>query len=118
VLIGGVNMNESEKLMKQNELIISLLGRIAFNEDKLRELILRGSKKKSILNAYNLCDGERKIKEIAKMVNITPEGVGAAVIKWNKLGIVLKYEEGRDVIPMKLYEVSVKEDLKCHKKKN
>ncbi len=103
-------MDMSEKILKQNELKISLLGRMAFGEDKLRKMILKGSKKQSILKAYNLCDGRRKIKEIAKVVGITSAGVGAAVTKWEKMGIILKYEDGRDVIPMKLYTVSEKGD--------
>ena len=93
-------------LIQQNEIIISLLGRMAFPNDKLKEIIQKGSKKPNeILSAYNRCDGLTTITEIAKNVGIAQQSLFEAVEKWSSLGIVLKKKRGNETFPLKLYKV-------------
>ena len=97
---------DASVLVKQNEIIISLLGRIAFPNDKLKENIQRGSKKPmEILEAYNLCDGNTTITEIAKRAKIAQGSLSEAVDKWASLGIAFKLKSGNETLPLKLYTV-------------
>ena len=97
---------DTSVLVKQNEIIISLLGRIAFPNDKLKDNIQRGSKKpKEILEAYNLCDGKTAMKEIAKRAGIALGSLSEAVDKWANFGIAFKKKNGNETFPLKLYTV-------------
>jgi len=95
-----------EKISKQNELIISLLGRIAFKKDELRELVIKGSKRPTaILQAYNLCDGSLTVTEIANRVGVTQSAVTQAIDRWEKLGIIFKATERGAVYPIRLFPI-------------
>ena len=95
-----------EKIVKQNELIISLLGHLVFPAGKLKDLVAKGSKKpKAIIKAYNLCDGTLSITDIATKVGIAQSSLTDAVNKWEKLGIILKIKEGNNIYPLKLYVI-------------
>jgi|SRR5208282_2483706 len=101
-----VSEQQIEEIIKQNELIISLLGRIAFKNDELKALVVKGSKKpKQILSAYNLCDGQRTITAIANTVDIAQPSLTEAVKKWEELGIIMKKTKGNEVLPLRLFEV-------------
>jgi hypothetical protein len=97
-----------KKIIRQNELQISLLGRLAFSEEKLREFITKNAKKPSLMiKVYNLCDGENSINDIASKVGgITRQAIGYLVEKWEKNGIILRVEDGKNIYPIKLYKVS------------
>lgn len=93
-------------LVRQNEIMISLLGRIAFPNDSLKNMVQKGSKKPNeILAAYNLCDGETTITEIARRANIAQQSLSAAIDKWEQAGIIVKKVVGAEVFPKKLYAV-------------
>jgi len=98
---------DNEEIMKQNNLIISLLGRIAFKNDELKELATKGSKKpKEILAAYNLCNGKTTITDIAKKATVAIPSLSVAIDKWEELGIIYKkVSDGNQVLPLKLFEV-------------
>lgn len=103
-------MEQSEKLLekiaKQNELIISLLGRMVFKRDELRKLVIQDSKRPTaILRAYNLCDGSLTVTEIASKVGLTQSAISQAIGRWEKLGIIFKTTEKGAVYPIKLYPI-------------
>ena len=92
----------------QNRMIISLLGRLVFPEDKLISIVQKKSKKpKEILQANNLCTGEFTITEIAKKSGITQQALSEAITKWKKTGIVFLESRGRghEMRPIHLYEL-------------
>jgi len=101
-------MDNVEVLIKQNEVIISLLGRMVFPEEKLIVMIQKNSKKpKELLKAYNLCNGKLTIAEIAKKSGVADTSLGQAILKWKKNGIIaVEDSQGTGIKPMKLYEVS------------
>jgi len=107
-------MSENEELIKQNKFIISLLGRMVFPEEKLIAIIQKNSNKpKELLNAYNLCNGKLTLIEIAKKSGIASQGLGQAILKWKKNGVILVEDsqgKGVKIKPMKLYEVSQEEE--------
>jgi len=95
-----------ERIAKQNEQLILHIGRIAFKEQELKELVTKGSKKSAaIIKAYNLCNGLLTITQIAKKVGIAQPSMTAAIDRWAKLGIVFKKEEKGAVYPLRLYPI-------------
>jgi DNA-binding MarR family transcriptional regulator len=97
---------ETEEIIRQNELIISLLGRIAFENDTLKDMITKGGKKPAqILSAYNLCDGRTTITQIASKAGVTQPALTIAIDKWERLGIIFKKKSGAEVLPFRLFEV-------------
>lgn len=95
---------------RQNRMIISLLGRVAFPEEKLKSIITRNSKKPNVMiKAYNLCTGELTTNQIAKkLTGITNQSLNQATLKWEENGIILNLGErgqGKDVIPLHLYKL-------------
>ena len=103
-------MGDFQELKKQNKIIISLLGRIVFPQEKLISIIQKNSKKpKEIVKAYNLCNGELTIAEIAKKSGIAAQGLGQTILKWERLGIIIvegSHGKGSEVKPMNLYEIN------------
>jgi len=73
------------------EVMIGLLGRLVFPEDKLRAMITKGKKKdpEQYVKAYNLLDGEHGVTEIAKEIGVaqpTLTSVLGVVYEGSKFG--------------------------------
>ena len=98
-------------LILYNKMIISLLGRLVFPEEKLTSIIKKNSKKPSeIIKAYNLCTGELSITEIAKKSGLSQQALSETLVKWEKLGIILPSNskgKGNEQNPIHLYEVNL-----------
>ena len=83
-----------EKITKQLDLLISLVSRKLIDEEELKGHITKGSKRPDeMIKAYNMCDGETPIKEIAKKVGATVQAIGQNINKWDKLGLVIKIKD-------------------------
>jgi DNA-binding MarR family transcriptional regulator len=101
-----LTIKQPAEIVKQNDLIISLLGRMAFENDELKALVIKGSHKpEEILSAYNLCNGQTTITSIAKEVGIAQPSLTEAVKRWEDLGIVIKKSKGNEVLPLRLFEI-------------
>lgn len=94
------------RIEKQNEIIISLLGRIAFPEDELKKMITIKSKKPEVLlKAYNLCDGKTGLTEISKKLSVSQPALTVAINKWEEMGIVIKHVTKKSVFPQRIYKI-------------
>lgn len=98
------------KIYKQNNAIISLLGRLAFPEAKIKEILKKNSKKpEQMIKAYNMCTGELTTNQIAKkLTGITSKSLNVATLRWEEAGIIINLGErgrGKDVIPLHLYKL-------------
>lgn len=86
----------NQRILRQNEVIISLLGRLAFTEDQVREIIVKNkqeSKREGYVKGYNACDGMRTTREIASIAGVSPGTLSPIINDWETLGII--YEVGR-----------------------
>ena len=98
--------DETEEVVRQNELIISLLGRIAFKNNELKSMVTKGSKKpKQMTRAYNLGDGTTGVTEIARKAGVAQPSLTNAIDKWERLGIIFKKKKGKEVLPLRLFEI-------------
>lgn len=103
-------LGELKAINKQNQVIISLLGRLAFTEEKIRSILTKNSKRpEQMIKAYNLCDGNLSINQITKKLNgITNVALNSATLRWEENGILINLGErgkGKDVIPLHLYKI-------------
>jgi DNA-binding MarR family transcriptional regulator len=95
-----------ERISMQNEVIISLLGRLVFPEEKLKQLITKNSKKPNeMIKSYNCCDGKRSVSQIAKKCGVAQPSLKLAVDRWENEGIIVKHEVKNEVWPLRLYKI-------------
>lgn len=100
-------MNEEiAELVKQNEVIISLLGRLAFTEDKIREIVTRKKKNpEKYVEGYNACDGEHTVAEIAAIVGVKPPTLSPILAEWEQVGIINEVEKAGGKFYKRLFTV-------------
>jgi Fic family protein len=83
-----------ERLAKQNETIIILLGRMAFKEEDVRRIVTykkKGDPKKYV-RGYNACDGRHTVSEIAAVVGVDQSTATPILQQWEDAGIVFEVE--------------------------
>ncbi len=88
-----MNSDGIKKLEKQNEIIISLLGRVAFKKDEVREIVTRKKKKEKqekYVEGYNACDGAHSLSDISKIVGVTPGTLSPILREWEDVGFFSK----------------------------
>lgn len=99
---------ESKKIVRQNEVIISLLGRMAFTPTQVRELVTsnkrEGLKQKYIMG-YNALDGKRSVSEIAGIIGITQGTLSPILSQWEELGIIYEVERAGGKFYKKLFPI-------------
>lgn len=98
-------MNEDiQKLVKQNEIIISLLGRLAFKREEVLDIVTRKKRNpQSYVNGYNACDGEHDLSEIAKVVGVTPGTLSPILKEWEDIGIIFEIEKPKGKFYKKIF---------------
>ena len=98
---------------EQKEIIISLLGRLAFPEETLKKIITKKKQNPAAyIKGYNALDGKKGITEVAKLVGVSQPTMTFIMQSWKKKGIV--YQKGRNYA--KLYYL--KEDKEDEKNVN
>lgn len=98
--------HDAVKAAQMLEFAVSLLGRIAFKDVELKQIILSGGGGEKQLKAYNLCDGTRTQGEIAKAVKLDPGSFSRTVSRWESAGIAKRLGAGKEKKIKGLYEVS------------
>lgn len=84
------------KLVRQNEVVISLLGRIAFTEDQVRELIIKNKRhnlRDNYILGYNSCDGTNTVSQLADIIGITNQTLSPIIHEWEELGIIYEVQK-------------------------
>jgi len=100
-------MNEEiKKIIKQNEIMISLLGRMAFDKEEVRKIIT--SKKQNpnkYIEGYNACDGNHSISEIAKIIGVKHQTLSPILAEWEDIEIILEIEKPGGKFYKKLFSI-------------
>ena len=100
-------MNDDlKKIIRQNDIIITLLGRIAFNKDKVKTIVT--SKKKNpekYVEGYNACDGNHSLSNIAEVVGVKPGTLSPILAEWEEIGIVREVEKTGGRFYKKLFSI-------------
>ncbi len=85
-----------KKLVRQNEIIISLLGRMVFTPEQIKQIILKGKRKSNrdnYVKGYNECDGEKPVIEIAQIIGIDDSNLYEIMEVWEEIGIIYEVDK-------------------------
>ncbi|MHA1410207.1 MAG: winged helix-turn-helix domain-containing protein [Candidatus Odinarchaeia archaeon] len=90
--------NLIKNIIKQNEIIISLLGRKIFKEEEIREIIIKNKKnelKDNYVKGYNSCDGSKTITQLSNIIGVSQPTLSGVIKEWEEEGIVYEiYKPG------------------------
>jgi len=100
-------MNDDlKKIEKQNEIIISLLGRLAFSPNKIREIVIaKKQNPENYIKGYNTCDGKHTISEIASIIGVTPGTLSPILSEWEEVGIIYEVEKPKGKFYKKIFSI-------------
>jgi DNA-binding MarR family transcriptional regulator len=96
-----------KKIEKQNEVMISLLGRMAFTPERVRELVTKNKKKspEKYVDGYNACDGNKNVNEIAAVIGVDPSTLSPILKDWEEFGIIFEVDKPRGTFYKKLFPI-------------
>jgi len=98
-----------ENNFKQNEVIISLLGRLVFPEEKLIEMITKRKRNpEAYIKAYSLCDGKNSVTDIANKIGLTQPTLTPILQEWENLGLIYETDSFRGKNYAAIYKISLK----------
>ena len=84
---------------KQNQIIISLLARMAFGEEEIKKIITHGKRKpNNWIKGYNACDGTNGVTKIAKIAGVKSPSATYVLKSWESIGII--YNIGTETRPL------------------
>lgn len=88
-------MNDDlKKIVKQNEIIISLLGRMAFSKEEVRNIVTYKKRNpEKYIEGYNACDGKHSVSEIGKIVGVGQPNMSVILAEWEHIGIIREVEK-------------------------
>lgn len=96
----------SKRVEKQNEIIISLLGRIAFTPEKIHDIVTKKEQNpQGYIDAYNACDGNHQVTELASIVGVKQPTITPILQEWEDLGIIFEVEKPRGKFYKKLFPI-------------
>jgi len=97
---------ELKKIVRQNEIIISLLGRIAFNKEEVREIVTYKKRNpKKYVEGYNACDGNHSVSELARIIGVTQGTLSPILAEWEDVGIIREVEGRKGKFYKKLFPI-------------
>jgi hypothetical protein len=88
------------------EALIGLFGRSVFPEDKLRAIVIKGKRNsESYVRAYNLCDGEHGVNDIAKEIGVAGPTLSPILSDWKDWGIIYETNKPGGKFYKRLYKL-------------
>jgi DNA-binding MarR family transcriptional regulator len=86
---------EIDRLLNQGEVIIALLGRIAFHQNEIYQIVTqRKTNPEKYVEGYNACDGKHTVTELAEIIGVSQPTLSPILQKWADIGII--YEVVRE----------------------
>jgi DNA-binding MarR family transcriptional regulator len=97
---------EIKKIIKQNEIIISLLGRLAFKVDDIKNIVTyKKQNPDNYIKGYNACTGEHTLSEIARVVGVKKQTLSPILAEWEELGIIYEVDKPKGKFYKKLFPI-------------
>lgn len=100
-----------ESLQPLLETMITLLGRLVYPPEKITEIITKSKRKKDpkdYVRAYNLCDGEHTLSQIAEAIDVVPGTLSPILSGWKELGIIYETTKKGGQFYKRLYRLGHK----------
>jgi DNA-binding MarR family transcriptional regulator len=95
-----------KRIEKQNEVIISLLGRMAFTPEKVRDTVAKKKQNpEKYIEGYNACDGVRNVNELADIIGVKQSTLSPILQEWAELGIIYEVEKSKGRFYKRLFPI-------------
>jgi DNA-binding MarR family transcriptional regulator len=91
-----IAIQQNKIILKQNEVIISLLGRLAFTQKQIREIVEKNKAKdlkSKYVEGYNALDGSKTLSEIANIIGVKQGTLSPILTQWLEKGIIYEVEK-------------------------
>lgn len=100
-------MNDDlKKIIRQNEIIIALLGRIAFDKEEIRKIVLfKKQNPEKYIEGYNVLDGNHTLSDVAKVIGIKPGTLSPILKEWEGRGIIFEVEKPKGKFYKKMFSI-------------
>lgn len=86
----------TDNITKKDQIMISLLGRLAYPEDGLKDIITRNKRNpNAYIRGYNSCDGKNNVSVIAKVIGVSQPTVTPILKEWENMGIIFETESSK-----------------------
>ncbi|MCW4004568.1 MAG: hypothetical protein NWE95_11725 [Candidatus Bathyarchaeota archaeon] len=97
---------EWKKIVKQNEIVISLLGRLVFTQEKVHDIVTKKKQNpEKYVEGYNACDGNHNVNELATIVGVKQGTLFPILQEWEELGIIYETEKPKGRFYKKLFSI-------------
>ncbi|MCB2141232.1 hypothetical protein KQH27_00830 [bacterium] len=86
----------NKKIIRQNEIIISLLGRMVFSPKEIKDIVTQGKRlanRENYIQGYNACDGNHSVSDLAKIIKIDSGGLSTILQSWEETGIIYEVDK-------------------------
>lgn len=111
------NLNNFDNLQDLLEVIISLQGRQIFPNDILCEIVMKKKQNPTdYVKAYNLCDEEHSMSEIAEIINVKPGTLSPILTEWKEKGIIYEIKKKGGKFYKRLYRLELPKNYKQKEK--
>jgi hypothetical protein len=101
-------LSNEETSQGVNEVMITLLGRLAFPPDQLIRIVMKGKRTpEDYVRGYNLCDGEHTLTQIANEVHVTHGTLSPIMSEWKDAGIIYEVVKKGGKFYKRLYKLEV-----------
>lgn len=98
--------DDLKKMIRQNEIIISLLGRMAFSKEEVRNIVTHKKRNpEKYIEGYNACDGNHSVSDIAKIVGVSVPTISVILNEWEDTGIIREVEKGGGKFYKNLFQI-------------
>jgi predicted transcriptional regulator of viral defense system len=99
---------ELKRIAHQNEVIISLLGRLAFTPEQVEKIVTSNKQDKfkpKYIKGYNALDGRKTVSDVAKIIGITRGALSPILSHWEELGIIYEIERSGGTFYKNLFPI-------------
>lgn len=79
------------KIIEQNNIIIALLGKMAFTKEEVLRIVVSGkqkAKQQDYVKGYDACDGNHSLSEIAGIIGVKHSTLSPILQSWEESGII------------------------------
>ena len=97
---------EDKELKQLLQMLINVIARGSFPEDRVRKIVCSARSSEKHLEAYNLCDGNNKLIDIAEQVELDRGNLSKVMARWVDAGVVFEVGKGNQVKFLHLYPLA------------
>lgn len=100
--------DDFKRIAHQNEVIISLLGRMAFTPEQVEQIVTLNKQKKlkpKYIEGYNALDGKKSLSEIVSIIGVAPATLSPILSQLEEQGIIYEVEKSGGRFYRKIFPI-------------